>query len=465
MQTPGEIRHHLNRGAVAARRDDEAGLAETADWLASATAREMLRIDYYSRQFRFEEPALGQAKDWWLTDAVPVVAALASMHQDGHLRERAVRELCGMAGAVSDRALAVRVSDHVPVIRELAEREVLRRTALEQAQQIVPLLQRIVGRGWGSEVFARYLRVLVEAHDEASVWACLRDSEDLEVRRSAFRRGFESGLLGVADAVRLLPRERDQVVRRQLIRVIAEGATPEVIVEALLRGRSAESRVLGLVKLTAAQLDPVDVERLLVDRSVLVRAWARRRWQEMGRDPVVVYAAVARSAAGSVVRARAYVGLAETGAQLDRAEIVELAQGADLPLKKIGLSLLRGKALASETSFLLREMTCDDSRVARLAGEVLSSSPQLWSVADLAVLKDSADPVLQRRGWWLHRSLGGWEQVIADLELPEAWDRLVLPMYVLPTDAQWHRISDLLGTLSLGSHQVSEIEFAAGRSV
>ncbi|MFD2471458.1 hypothetical protein [Amycolatopsis silviterrae] len=465
MQTAAEIRHHLKRGAVAARRDDQAVLAETADWLASATARELLRIDYYARQFRYEEPALGSAKDWWLKDAVPFVAALASMHQDGYLRERAVRELCGSTGAVSDRALAVRVSDRVEVVRELAEREVLRRTALAQAEQIVPVLQRIVGRGWGSKVLGRYLGALVAAHDEASVWACLRDSGDLDVRRSAFRRSLESGLLRVSDAVRLLFRERDQLVRRQLIRVIAEGATPDVIAESLLRGRSAESRVLGLVKLTAAQLDPVDVERLLVDRSVLVRAWARRRWQEMGRDAVAVYAAVARSAAGSVVRARAYAGLVESGTELDRAEIIELAQSADLPLKKTGLSLLRGKAVAAETSWLLREMTSDEPRVARLAGEVLTSSPQLWSAADLAALKGSADSVLRRRGWWLHRSLGGWEAVIADLELPEAWDQLVLPMYVLPTDAQWQRISDLLGALSLGSKQVSEIEFAAGRSV
>lgn len=465
MHTPAQIRQQLSRAAASRRY--QSGLAETEAWLAATSARELLRIDYYARQARYPVPVLGRAKEWKLKNAAPVVAALASMHPDGRLREQAVRVLCTSADAVSDRALAVRLADHVELVRELAEQEVLRRTTVAQAERIVPLLQRISQRGRGSRVHARYLRALVAAHDEASVWACLRNSGDFDVRRSAFRHSFESGLLGLPDAVRLLPRERDQIVRRQLIHVIAETATPEVIAEQLLRGRSAESRVLALVKLTAAQLDPVDVEQLLLDRSVLVRVrvWARLRWQEMGRKPGEVYAAVARSSAKPVVRARAYAALAETGAELERAEIVELARSADLALKKTGLSLLRGKVAASEIPWLLREMTGEDSRVARLAGEVLSSSPQLWSLADLAVLKDSADPALQLRGWWLHRSLGGWEAVIADLESGAFQDRLVLPMYFQPTAAQRQRIAELLGTLSLGRNQVSEIAFAAGLPV
>ncbi|MBN9746042.1 hypothetical protein DMP23_34015 [Amycolatopsis sp. A1MSW2902] len=456
MQTPAQIRAQLSLGR------DQSGLAETEAWLASATARELLRIDHYARQARYPVPLLGRARSWQLKNASPVVAALASMHPDGRLREQAVRVLCGLAGALSDRALAIRVADHVEVVRELAEEEVLRRTTLAQAERIVPVVQRISQRGRGSQVQARYLRALVDAHGEASVWACLRISADVDVRRSAFRHSFETGLLGSVDAVRLLPRERDQVVRRKLIQVIAETATPEVIAETLLRGRSAESRVLGLVKLTAAQLDPVAVEQLLLDRSVLVRLWARLRWQEMGRDAGEVYAAVARSAAKPVVRARAYAELAETGAEFDRAEVVELAQNADLALKKTGLSLLRGKVVAADVPWLLREMTGEDSRVARLAGDVLSGSPQLWSLADLGVLKDSADVVIQRRGWWLHRSLGGWEAVIVDLESGAFRDRLELPMYVRPTVAQQQRIADLLDTLSLGLDQVSGIAFAAG---
>ncbi|MYW94412.1 hypothetical protein G3I59_28410 [Amycolatopsis rubida] len=458
MQTPAQIREQLSLATGRA----QSGLAETEAWLVSATARELLRIDHYARQARYPVPVLGRAKDWKLKNATPVVAALASMHPDGRLREQAVRVLCASVGAVSDRALAVRVTDHVEVVRELAEQEVLRRTTVARAERIVPLLQRISQRWRGSQVLGRYLRVLVAAQGEESVWACLRSSGDFDVRRTAFRHSFENGLLGLPDAVGLLPRERDQVVRRKLIQVIADSGTPEVVAGSLLRGRSAESRVLGLVKLTAAQLDSVDVEQLLVDRSVLVRLWARLRWQEMGRDPVEVYAAIARSAARSAVRARAYAGLAETGTELDRAEIAEVARSADVALKKIGLSLLRGKAVAAEVPWLLREMGGGEPTVARLAGDVLGSSPQLWSLADLAVLKDSPDPVIRRRGWWLHRSLGGWEAVIADLEFGAAWDRQVLPMYFRPTAAQQQRIAGLLDTLSLDRGPVSEIAFAAG---
>ena len=50
-------------------------------------------------------------------------------------------------------------------------------------------------------------------------------------------------------------------------------------------------------------------------------------------------------------------------------------------------------------------------------GEVLVRGPQLWSPADLAPLKAAGEPALRRRAWWLHRNRGGWEAVIADLEL------------------------------------------------
>ncbi|WP_328609255.1 hypothetical protein OG943_09050 [Amycolatopsis sp. NBC_00345] len=473
MLTPSQIRQRLSNAAVAAMRGDRVALAETTAWLTAVTARELLRIDDHARRDRYEGPALGESRLWKrkvLASPQPVVAALAALHPDGYVRERAVRSLITSADPVSDRVLAIRVSDHVGVISELAVREVLRRSTVEHAEHIVPLLRRIERWERGSEVLAQYLRALAAEYGEAEVWARLRNSADHELRRVAFRRSFDSGLLGLTDAVRSFPRERDQIVRRLLIGVITDAAAPEVIAGVLLRGRSAESRALGLVKLTAAQLDPADVRRLLVDRSVVVRLWARQRWQEMGHDPATVYAAVARSTAEASVRARAYTGLVETGTTIDRPEIVDLVHSAELPLRKAGLSLLRGRAVAEDVPSLFRSVADAHSRVARLASEVLAGSPQLWSLADLAPLKAAAAPELRRRAWWIHRHRGGWEAVIADLELLHDPDpRLaalgrqpVLPMYFQPTDPQKLRLTDLLSAGPTDRRLRLSIAFAAG---
>lgn len=187
MLSPHQIRRLLDEGAVAVRRGDRTVLDETACWLTSVTARELLRIDSFARQFRYDGPILGEAQQWTATvlaSPVPVVAALASMHPDGYLRKRAVRSLTTSAEPLSDRALAVRVTDHVGVIREAAAREVLRRTTLNHAEHIVPLLRRIEQRGRGADVLPLYLHALVTEHGDAATWACLRSSTDHDLRRA-----------------------------------------------------------------------------------------------------------------------------------------------------------------------------------------------------------------------------------------------------------------------------------------
>ena len=181
MLNPPQIHRRLSDGAAAAVRGDRVALDETASWLRSVTTRELLRIDDYARRLRYEGPALGKSQEWTrevLASPLPVVLVLASMHQDGHVRERAVLSLVTSLDAVSDRALALRAGDHVEVIRERAVREVLRRTTLDHADHMVPLLHRLEARGRGAEVLALYLRALVTEHGEADVWARLRNSAD-----------------------------------------------------------------------------------------------------------------------------------------------------------------------------------------------------------------------------------------------------------------------------------------------
>ncbi|GAB3813492.1 hypothetical protein GCM10028799_11380 [Kribbella italica] len=473
MLNPVEIRRRLKEAAEAARLRDRAGLDQSASWLDAASAREMLRIDYYARRFRYDGPPLGVPDQWTapvLEQPHPVVAVVATMHSSGFVRERAVRALITSGDPSGDRALTVRATDHVSVIRELAAAEVRRRTGLDQADRIVPLLHRIAKRGRGAGLLPEYLRSLVAIHGEPEVWARLRESSDRDLRRSAYQDSRDAGLLPLAEVAEILPREKDQIVRRLLNRIVVDDASPELVTQLLLRGRAADSRVLALVRLTASELDPADVERLLVDRSVLVRLWARRRWEELGRDPATTYAAITRSDVTPAVRARAYVGLVEVNRSVARDEILTLVHSHELALRKVGLVLLKTNATADDIPTLFELTAATNSRVARLASEVLIRNPRLWSLQDLAVLKAAEDPTLRRRGWWIHRSLGGWDAVIADLELHHDPDphlsvlgaQPVAPMYFQPTASQKQRLAELLKTSRLRRHQLLSIAVAAG---
>lgn len=472
MLTPGEIRRRLAEASDATVRGDRAGLDKSASWLDAASARELLRIDYFARRFSYDGPALGASEQWTelALEQHPVVAVLASVHPDGFIRERAVRALIRSGHAGGDRALAVRVTDHIAVVREAATAEVLRRTELAQADRIMPVLHRFEYRGRGATVVTQYLHSLASVHGEAEVWALLRTSRDRDLRRAAFQHSLETRLLSLADVIKLHPRENDQVVRRLLSRIVADDASTEVVAQLLLHAAAADSRVLGLVRLTASELHPDAVQRLLVDSSVLVRLWARRRWEEMGRDPATTYAVITHSDATPATRARAYYGLIEMSRPVDRDEILSLVHSDEPALCKVGLVLLKPSASADDTSTLFDLTTAPNSRVARLASEVLIRNPRLWSVPDLAALKAAEDPDLRRRAWWIHRNLGGWEAVIADLELHHDPDpnlaplgsQPVAPMYFQPTASQKLRITQLLKTSHLHRNQFLSIAVAAG---
>lgn len=178
---------------------------------------------------------------------------------------------------------------------------------------------------------------------------------------------IDTSLVDVDDAVSLLPRERDHVVRRALAHVIAHHGQPPSVREVLLRGRSAEGRVLGLVRLHPPDLTKDDVLPLLADTSVLVRFWARKRWLELGGDAAQACKDLIEAASTPSQRARAYVGLSETGTNIDRSEILDLVSGSEPALQKVGLRLLAPVAAPEDLPEVLGLVRSENSRVARLA--------------------------------------------------------------------------------------------------
>ena len=98
-------------------------------------------------------------------------------------------------------------------------------------------------------------------------------------------------------------------------------------------------------------------------------------------DAVRAYWDLARSASTPAKRALAYVGLTEVQVVVDRAEVLALIHSDELALRKVGLQLLADQATAEDVPEMLDHIRSDNSRVARLASDVLAGNSGLWSVA------------------------------------------------------------------------------------
>ena len=336
------------------------------------------------------------------------------MHADGFLRERAVHELARRREPLSTRVLALRSADHVEAVATLARDELLRRTAMHELTDVLPVLLRLRGRTRAAAVEPSYVEAAERRYGAEAVWSMLRDTHDRRLRREAFRHSASARYLSVDEAVRLTAYEHDAVVHHVLVHLIADSGSTD-LVRTLLTSRSALGRVLALVRLEATQVPAADLRRLVVDRSELVRLWARRRAQESGIDPVEVCAVVARSDAAPTLRENAFRGLAEAGEEVAREEVLVLVSSEAPALRRAGLRLIRGHVTAEDVGLLLDVVSTCPPRTARLAVDALDDDAVLWSPADLEPLWSSASPAVRTRAWQLQRRRGGWETTIADL--------------------------------------------------
>lgn len=228
--------------------------------------------------------------------------------------------------------------------------------------------------------------------------------------------------------------------------------------------------MLALVRLEASELSSDDVFPLLADPSVLVRLWARKRWHELDGDAAQACRSLVTSTATPARRAYAYTGLAEADGPIERAEILSLIRGSHPTLQNVGLRLLMSAAEPGDVAELLDLVRSDHPTVARLAVDVLAANLGIWTLDQIGALRHDPSPDIRRRAWMLHRSRGGWESVIADLEIVRDPDeqtarlgrRPRVPMYLLPSSEQRVQIERLLAGAALDRGVTLDIAFAAG---
>ncbi|MEU6867392.1 HEAT repeat domain-containing protein [Streptomyces sp. NPDC046876] len=308
-------------------------------------------------------------------------------HPDGRVREAALLSLRprlpGRVAAPTSLPLplvVIRCADRVPAVRAKARRLLVESVAADARYTLftaLPLVIRLAGReqgGWAVELFEAALRLreprlaqwwrvgLVTGPptrreaDEMLTW--LRRFDDVPTRRFAARITLARtrGALSVPDMAREAAAEHDAATARMwtdaVMRKLAAGraggrwagdarheAAGREVVEVLLGGRLPEVRAAGLTALQDAGRAE-EVVRYLADRSVRVRACARRLVDRAGGDPREHYRRLVTDPAEP--SPYAVSGLAECG------------DPADLPLLRDLLEHPTGRVRAAAVAGLRR---------------------------------------------------------------------------------------------------------------
>ncbi len=354
-------------------------------------------------------------------------------------------------------ATAVRVFDHVDEVRTQARSVVLERVDATSAAAILPIL--ITGRRrWQADVFM----VDYTARLTSDVIHQLIHANQATVRAFA----IDHAEFDVDELIVIALGDPDTRCRHlATLRALATG--PEVATTLLNRG-GAHARAAVVTQLSEEAIQPF-IERVLLDRSALVRSRAQDRAAAAGVVAIDVYRA-------NLPARAAVAGLGEVGDETDVSRLlpfVETPENRRAATRSLARIAPR-EVLAERLPPLLQD---DQPGVVReaatgliRAGLQLSheqfvgavSSPQLWS-------RRAALRVSSRRA--------SWNGLIAALTLNDDTDsdlrteaRAALAQWLLtkapsagtPTDSQRQTIAHLLATVRLASATDRAVRFHAG---
>jgi hypothetical protein len=342
------------------------------------------------------------------------VAAVTSLHVDGRIRQRATRVLARLDGRVATTALAIRLLDHVPEVRNEARQALLPRLDARNAEAVLDVLLAGRGRQHARAALETVRDTLLESQPAADLVSTLVASDVRDVRRWAYSLGHERQLLSAEQLHDAVQSDPDQWLRATCARWLLEAAMPEHL-SRLLTAKSVEARLVALARVTDEALSDEDVARLLVDRAPRVREQARWRARRRGID-VADWCRrqlmAANAPPGTV--AACLDGLAVCGDATDLPDIRARLRHPSARVRAAAVYAVVGRAAREEAIGILGLGLLDPSPrvVCTVAGALVRlQAPQRTAEAAWA----SAQPWSRRAAWRLSRGAGSWDRVEADL--------------------------------------------------
>jgi hypothetical protein len=394
--------HHL----VATARDPQRPGDEELAWLRDQDPAIWRRIEAVPRDSRLYAdvyPREDELRKALAADPPTLLVVLASFHRSGYVREAAVDVLTERDDALADKALTLRTTDWVDVVRENSRRAVLQRLGRRQALSIVPLLVAIHGRDRSKGVLHEYLSRL----DSETVGDLARLAPRATRRLVVNRRELPG-----EELMQLAIRDDDPVVRaRAAERLLAR--RPDAGAELFLRSS-------GVVRALAIAKAPVEMvlereDALLLERRATVRRAAQQRLTDLGRNVAERYRAFV--AAPKPVPA-AILGLGEIGSHADEPQILRLLQHEDGAIRRAALSAARSIVSEPVLVEIASAALHDDSElVVRAAARLLRRRARRIPRNVIADAVASSSRATQLAGLRLARRSDGWSRLEADLKL------------------------------------------------
>ncbi len=331
-------------------------------------------------------------------------AWLLGLSRDGRCREAAVVRMSADASPLTDRILALLLSDHVRQVRERAERVARSRLDRARASASLPVLIALRDRVLGAEALRRYCEA-IGSELGVEPWTLAWLSDDGQTRRWAVRSWLD-GRRPLGEVLQRLDTEPDPSVAAIYVgHIIWQAKAADA--EPLVASANARVRAAG-VWLTA---DPVGagIDALLCDRSRLVRAAAQHRLTSAGMDVEAWY----RGWWDSSQSPRALTGMVEVGAELDRDVLLGLISEREPGTSATAVRALESRRLDHDTftqlAGLLRDPMLGPTAVATLRRS------GGWSYDDLAPAWARADAATRGRLARALASRDGWDRVRAGL--------------------------------------------------
>ncbi|MEU5565064.1 hypothetical protein [Micromonospora musae] len=296
--------------------------ARSALKLVADVAGLVARLDRHARQAPwygpYQEGALRRAAvRFSAATSGPVAMALASMHGDGRIRERAVTAMVGRPCPEVMPFLVLRTGDWVKPVRDRARAGLALSLADDPGgylPAVLPIALRLDARLRGGFAVTQIRAALLSA--PAEVWRGLLGSGGCRQRRFVFDIVLAQGWLRLPDYVTCAETDSGVGIRVRA----ADAACREAVwtrrhdvLRRLARSARAEVRVVALTGLVRVGQDS-DVTAYLDDDAPLVRAVARDAARRLGVDAREHYRSTV--SAGEPAPG-AIAGLAETGSAAD----------------------------------------------------------------------------------------------------------------------------------------------------
>ncbi|GAB3329674.1 HEAT repeat domain-containing protein [Micromonospora halotolerans] len=317
-----EALNHLVEVLIEADAVGDEVAARSALTLVAGVAGLVARLDRHARQAPwygpYQEPALRRfGAGFSVATSGPVAMALASMHGDGRIRERAVAAMVDRPCPEVMPFLVLRTGDWVKPVRDRARAGLALLLADDPGgylPAVLPMALRLDARLRGGFAVSQIRAALLSA--PAGVWRGLLGSGARRQRRFVFDIVLAQGWLRLPDYVTCAETDSDVGIRVRA----ADAACREAVwtrrhdvLRRLARSVRAEVRVVALTGLVRVGQDS-DVAAYLDDDAPLVRAVARDAARRLGIDAREHY----RTATGAGEPALgAIAGLAETGSAAD----------------------------------------------------------------------------------------------------------------------------------------------------